>query len=127
METTKRGTFTGASKLLEPGMLVQARLAWRLLRDQRVSSLKFALPVLLFIYVVSPLDAIPDLLPIIGQTDDLGAAVATLMLMIRLLPRLAPGHVVDDHLRTMNRGSEEWEPRAQGAEQVIDARFSVRG
>jgi uncharacterized membrane protein YkvA (DUF1232 family) len=78
--------------------------------------------------MVSPLDAIPDLLPIIGQTDDLGAAVATLMLMIRLLPKVAPGHVVDDHLRNMNRGSEEWEPRAQeGAEQVIDARFSVRG
>jgi uncharacterized membrane protein YkvA (DUF1232 family) len=127
METTKRGAFAGASKLLEPGMLDQARLAWRLLRDQRVSPLKYALPVLLFIYVASPLDAIPDLLPIIGQTDDLGAAVATLLLMIRLLPKVAPGHVVDDHLRTMNRGSQEREQRTQRDNRVIDAQFSVRG
>ena len=126
METTKRGAFAGGSKLLEPGMLNQTRLAWRLLRDQRVSSLKYALPVLLFIYMVSPFDAIPDLLPIIGQTYDLGIAVAALMLTIRLLPKLAPGHVVDDHLRTMNRGSLEREPRPQGTDQVIDARFNVR-
>ena len=126
METTKRGAFAGGSKLLEPGMLNQTRLAWRLLRDQRVSSLKYALPVLLFIYMVSPLDAIPDLLPIIGQTDDLGIAVAALMLTIRLLPKLAPGHVVDDHLRTMNRDSQEWEPRTQSADRIIDAEFSIR-
>ncbi len=104
MESTKRGAFAGGSKLLEPGMLDQTRLAWRLLRDQRVSSLKYALPALLFIYLVSPFDAIPDLLPCIGQTDDLGIAVVALMLTDPSPSEVGAGHVVDDHLRDYEQG-----------------------
>ena len=60
------------------------RLAWRLLRDKRVTSLKYAIPLLLLAYLLSPVDAIPDLLLGIGQTDDLGVAVAAGVLLLIL-------------------------------------------
>ena len=107
-------------------MLERTRLAWRLLRDPRVSALKYALPALLFVYLMSPVDAVPDFLLGVGQSDDLGIAVAAVMLLVRIIPRLAPGHVVDEHLRDMGQANREWEPRAPRDDGVINARFSVR-
>ena len=107
-------------------MLERTRLAWRLLRDPRVSALKYALPALLFVYLMSPVDAVPDFLLGVGQSDDLGIAVAAVMLLVRIIPRLAPGHVVDEHLRDMGQVNREWEPRAPRDDGVINARFSVR-
>ncbi|MBC7224259.1 MAG: DUF1232 domain-containing protein, partial [Anaerolineae bacterium] len=55
-----------------PELLRNARLAWRLLRDPRVSPwVKLALPGVLLVYLLLPLDFIPDLFPILGQMDDL--------------------------------------------------------
>ena len=72
-------------------MIDNVRLAWRLLRDERVSGLKFLLPALLAMYVFSPVDMVPDLFLGIGQVDDAGAMIVAAMLMIRLLPKVRPG------------------------------------
>src|SRR5215212_3254151 len=93
--------FAGASMLLDRGLRNQLRLAWRLLRDERVSALKFALPALIALYVLSPIDSIPDFFLGLGQIDDLGVITAGVLILARLIPRLAPGHVVDEHLREM--------------------------
>ena len=118
--------FAGASVLLDRGMRDQLRLAWRLLRDERVPALKFALPALLALYVVSPIDIIPDFLLGLGQIDDLGVVMAGVLLLARVIPRLAPAHVVDEHLRDMGIGRPSAKPRAK-AEEVFEARFNVRG
>jgi uncharacterized membrane protein YkvA (DUF1232 family) len=115
--------FRGGSKLLEPGTLGQLRLAWRLLRDKRVTTLKYAIPTLVALYVASPIDGIPDFLPGFGQMDDVGLAIAALLLAARLLPRLAPTHVVDEHLRDLGKGKAERGSGAPGS--AIDAHFSV--
>jgi len=69
-----------SSWLSRPGMLrslfQQARLAVRLLREPRVPLLLKAIPVLALIYLISPLDLIPDILPGLGQLDDLGESWA---------------------------------------------------
>src|SRR5688500_3133635 len=93
--------FAGASVLLDRGIRDQLRLGWRLLRDDRVPALKLALPALLALYVMSPIDSIPDFLLGLGQIDDLGVVVAGVLLLASVMPRLAPGHVVDEHLRNM--------------------------
>ena len=118
--------FAGASVLLDRGIRDQLRLAWRLLRDERVPALKFALPALLALYVVSPIDPIPDFLLGLGQIDDLGVVMAGVLLLARVIPRLAPGHVVDEHLRDMGINHPTAKPRAK-AEEVFEARFNVRG
>jgi uncharacterized membrane protein YkvA (DUF1232 family) len=118
--------FAGASVLLDRGIRDQLRLGWRLLRDERVTALKLALPALLALYVMSPIDSIPDFLLGLGQIDDLGVVVAGVLLLARVMPRLAPGHVVDEHLRNMGMGDPAPKPDAK-PEEVFEARFNVRG
>lgn len=105
----------------------QMRLTWRLLRDERVTTLKYVLPALLLLYIASPVDFIPDALLGIGQTDDLGVAIAAVMVLVRVVPRLAPEHVVDDHVRQMSGDGRTTGIGSMGARQTIDAKFSVRG
>jgi len=102
------------------------RLAWRLLRDERVSALKFALPALIGLYVLSPIDSIPDFFLGLGQIDDLGVIVAGVLILARLIPRLAPGHVVDEHLRDMGLRSSATKP-GRATHDFVEARFNVRG
>jgi uncharacterized membrane protein YkvA (DUF1232 family) len=118
--------FAGASMLLDRGLRNQLRLAWRLIRDERVSPLKFALPALIALYVLSPVDSIPDFLLGLGQIDDLGVITAGLVILARLIPRLAPGHVVDEHVRDMGVGPTAAQGSGYGHD-VVEARFNVRG
>jgi uncharacterized membrane protein YkvA (DUF1232 family) len=126
MERRTNSAFSGAGALLDRGIRDQLRLSWRLFRDERVSALKFALPAFLALYVVSPIDPIPDFLLGLGQVDDLGVVIAGVILIARIFPRLAPGDVVDEHLRDMGLGRTGAKPRAK-TEDVFDARFNVRG
>lgn len=126
MNGRNQGAFSGGRRLLEPGGLERARLTLRLLRDDRVSVLKYALPALALLYIMSPVDAIPDLILGVGQTDDVGIAVAAALLVMRTLPKLAPAHVVDEHLREMEKGSRVGDPETRGPGPVIDARYNVR-
>jgi uncharacterized membrane protein YkvA (DUF1232 family) len=67
-------------------LIVQARLALRLLREPRVPMLLKSVPLLAFLYVVSPIDLVPDFIPGLGQLDDLGVILAALELFVRLCP-----------------------------------------
>jgi uncharacterized membrane protein YkvA (DUF1232 family) len=126
MNRRSTSAFAGASALLDSGVRNQLRLAWRLLRDERVSAFKFALPALIALYVLSPVDSIPDLFVGLGQIDDLGVIAAGVLILARLIPRLAPGHVVDEHLRDMGVGFPAGQ-RSRDTHDVVEARFNVRG
>ena len=73
-----------------------ARLYWRLFRDRRVSILPKALLVLTLLYVLSPLDVVPDFIPGIGEMDDVVVVLAGLWLFIRLCPPEAVRETVHD-------------------------------
>ncbi len=64
-----------------PNMLL---LLGRLLKDARVSTAEKALFLASIVYVVSPIDLIPDFFPFIGQVDDIYVVALTLL---RLLNR----------------------------------------
>ena len=81
-----RFLFTGRALQVITHLPDFIRLYWRLFRDRRVSVLAKALLVATLAYVVWPLDIIPDFLPVIGEMDDLGIAIAGLWLFIRLCP-----------------------------------------
>jgi uncharacterized membrane protein YkvA (DUF1232 family) len=57
-------------------------LLGRLLKDARVATAEKALFLAAIIYVVSPLDFIPDVFPFIGQVDDLYLVALTLLRLI---------------------------------------------
>jgi uncharacterized membrane protein YkvA (DUF1232 family) len=63
-----------------------ARLASRLLREPRVPLPAKAVPLLGAVYLVSPLDLVPDFLPLLGQVDDLSLILVALAMFLKLCP-----------------------------------------
>lgn len=82
------GRFAMLTTLLKTG-----RLALRLFRDPRVPLYAKAVPILALIYAASPLDLVPDLIPVLGQLDDVAVLAAGLEFFIKLCPQ----DVVEEH------------------------------
>lgn len=57
-------------------------LLGRLLKDPRVPTTEKALFIGAIVYVISPLDFIPDVLPFIGQVDDIYVVALTLIRLV---------------------------------------------
>lgn len=77
-----------------------AQLVWRLLCDRRVSlPTKLIIPGVIGLYLLSPVDAMPDLLPLLGQLDD----IAVLMIGVALFIEMAPRYVVEEHRAALLR------------------------
>ena len=58
------------------------KLLGRLLKDRRVPTAEKALFVAAIVYVISPLDFIPDVFPFIGQVDDLYMVALVLLRLV---------------------------------------------
>lgn len=59
-----------------------AKLLGRLLTDARVPSAEKALFVAAIVYVLMPVDLIPDIFPFIGQVDDIYVVALTLLRLV---------------------------------------------
>lgn len=78
-------------------VIERLRLGWRLLRDPRVPAMpKWLVPAGALIYLVSPIDLIPDFILGLGQLDDL-SVIAVAVALITLLVRWSPQEIVDEH------------------------------
>jgi len=85
-----------ARKLMEEAVRVipdLARLGWRLVRDPRIPFRPRALAVGALVYVISPIDILPDFLPIVGGLDD----VLLLALALNALIQAAGPQVLSEH------------------------------
>ena len=60
----------------------ELRLVWAMLRDARTPAAAKLTAVLAMLYVISPLDLIPDLVPVLGWLDD--GLVAYVLLQLSL-------------------------------------------
>ena len=101
-----------APRLL-PKIIGFARLVWRLTFDKRVSIFLRALVPLAIVYAISPLDIIPDRVPILGRFDDL----IILGLATLFLTKLAPPAIVDEH---MGRVPPSDRPEDKDPSKVVD-------
>ncbi len=81
------------------GLIEDLRLAWRLLQDQRVPGVIKLVPVVAIVYVLSPIDFVPDFFLGLGQIDD----VAILLLALKAFISLSPQPVVDQYLHDIKR------------------------
>ena len=61
-------------------------LAWAILRDIRTPASAKLATIAAMLYVISPIDFVPDFIPILGWMDDGLAAVLLLKLAQKLLP-----------------------------------------
>ncbi|MCL5109853.1 MAG: DUF1232 domain-containing protein [Chloroflexi bacterium] len=98
---------------------LQVRLAWRLLFDVRVPVLHKLIVPATVLYVVWPLDFLPDFLPFLGQVDDLSAVVLATMLFVRL----APARLVAEHRADL--AGRRRPPAAERDGSVIDGDYRV--
>lgn len=71
------------------------RLAWQLLRDDQVPLIVKLIPAAALLYILSPLDFLPDTLLGPGQLDDLGV----LLLAVQVFIALSPHNIVRRYRR----------------------------
>ena len=106
------------------GELVRnAQLVWRLLKDPRVPlPIKLIIPGVVGVYVLSPIDFMPDVLPLIGQIDDIAVLFGGVMLFIQM----CPPDVVDEH-RAALAGEVKAPPTGTGGHvgETVDAEYRV--
>lgn len=103
------------------GLVRQFRLAWRLLWDPRVPIWAKLVPLIGLIYIISPIDFIPDPILGLGQLDDIGV----LILGLRMFIELVPEEILRQHLESMGAQVSQW--RVVDEEKpVIDAEYEVK-
>lgn len=79
-----------------PNLPKYVRLYWRLIRDTRVSLWLKLMLLFALIYVVSPIDLIPDYsFPVLGQLDDM----AVLVLALKFFLTSSPPEAVQEQMR----------------------------
>ena len=103
-------------------LLSDAHLVLRLLREPTVPLYLKAVPLAALAYVLSPLDVLPDVIPIVGQLDDLGVVILGLKVFLRLCPADAVAFHRD--AITQRRPFAPMSPAADVVDgTVIDAEF----
>ncbi len=76
------------------------KLFFRLLGDSRVPVIAKVIPGAAFLYLISPIDLIPDLIFPLGFIED----AVILYFAFRFLFRAAPAPVVQEHVRRLEMG-----------------------
>ena len=101
----------------------QGRLAWRLFWDSRVPFWTKLIPPAVMVYLFSPLDFIPDSLPILTQLDDL----AIFLIGMKLFIELAPTEIVRQHLAELGARIQEWRVNdgKEESPQIVEGEFEV--
>jgi uncharacterized membrane protein YkvA (DUF1232 family) len=94
--------LTRALGRLGPAVLATRLLAlWKLLRHPATPWPAKAVAALVLMYVASPIDLIPDFIPVIGMLDDLVLVPLGVALAIRLTPAPLWQHCLSEaHLST---------------------------
>jgi uncharacterized membrane protein YkvA (DUF1232 family) len=104
----------------------QIVLAVRLYRDPRLSAwLKSIVPLVAALYVVSPIDFIPDFLLGVGQVDDLGMLGLALFAGLKLIRRFAPPALVNEHLSAMGLRPDARSRAMPDTGEVIETTFTM--
>ncbi len=98
-----------------------ARLVWGLMRDPRVPVPLKGLLLAALAYVFSPVDMIPDAIPVLGQADDL----TVLLLVLGLFIRNAPAEVRDEHMRRARDGSADLDRDLARLRALLGGRFDT--
>lgn len=99
-------------------LLDNVQIAWKLIRDRRISPwIRFGLPLLAGAYVLMPIDILPDAFLGFGQLDDL----AVIWVVMQMLLRLSPDEIVAEY----RSGVKPNGPKQPSADDVVDGSYRV--
>lgn len=96
-----------------------ARLIWGLARDSRTPLHLKLLLAAGIAYLITPIDLIPDALPIIGQADDL----TVLLLVLDLFIANAPEDVRREHMERARNGTARLDRDLDRLREVLGDRY----
>ena len=91
-------------------LALEVHTLWLVFRHRETPWPVKALLILLLAYLASPIDLIPDVIPVLGMLDDLAVAAVALWLAYRL----TPPHVMEEcraRASEAARGREGWVSR----------------
>ncbi|MBI4675001.1 MAG: DUF1232 domain-containing protein [Chloroflexi bacterium] len=117
--TTRTAT---TSKSSDPSVIFEIwrsmQLVWRLMLDERVPALTKLIVPLVALYIISPIDLIPEgLLLFVGAIDD----IALLFFGTKFFIALCPPDVVEEHRRALGSGREFTDDEyVDGTYRVVD-------
>lgn len=104
MANEKKVVQVGEAEGILAEIIKTIKLIWRLLNDRRVSPwLKMIVPATL-LYLLFPIDIIPDIAPGLGQLDD----IAVILLGLKLFVEMCPSEVVRQHLDELASMASPW-------------------
>jgi uncharacterized membrane protein YkvA (DUF1232 family) len=99
-------------------------LVIRLMFDRRVSSTAKLIPLVLLVYVISPVDLIPDMFVPLGILDDITVLVIGMQLFIHSAP---PGVVAEYRQGGKKRAAPETKKIEHDQNvKIIDGEYTVR-
>ena len=94
------------------------RVAWSLFRDNRVNPLlRFGVPLAVIAYIILPIDLLPDVLPGLGQLDD----IAAIWLGLTYFLSACPPEIVAEY----RDGASAATPSATPDPNVVDGDYRV--
>jgi uncharacterized membrane protein YkvA (DUF1232 family) len=96
-----------------------ARMVWGILRDPRTPIGLKAILAAALAYVVLPVDLVPDVIPILGQADDL----TVLLLVLDLFLQNAPPEVRAEHAARARNGTADLDRDLARLREVMGDRY----
>jgi uncharacterized membrane protein YkvA (DUF1232 family) len=107
------------------GLIRQLRLAWRLWKDGRVPTWVKLIPVAGLVYLISPIDLVPDLMfPGLGEVDD----IVLLLLALKMFVDFSPPAVVREHLQALlGKKRQERTTDSAPSAPTIEASYRILG
>ena len=105
-------------------LIGRIRLFWRLLNDPRVPTWVKGIPLVALLYLLFPIDLIPDPMLGLGQLDDL----AVILLGLKFFRDFCPQAVVQDHENEIAGTKSSWQTEGDKDNgSYIDAEYKVLG
>lgn len=118
MNLPGRWRYVRLAKLLVR-LPTHARVVWGILRDPRTPMALKGLLAATLAYVVTPVDLIPDVIPILGQADDL----TVLLLVLDLFVQNAPPAVRAEHFERARNGTADLDRDIARLREVLGDRY----
>ncbi len=104
MANQKKTAQVGEAASILAEIIKNVKLIWRLLNDKRVSPWpKMIIPATL-LYLLFPVDIVPDIAPGLGQLDD----IAVILLGLKFFVEMCPEEVVRQHLDELASVASPW-------------------
>lgn len=113
-----RGTDEKDASFLA-NLFKQLKLVWLLFKDGRIGSLTKSVLPLSLLYVISPIDFIPDFILGFGQLDDFGVVLLGMTLFVKL----CPPQIVEEYLRQLEFGNDFYFDSDN--DETVDATYRV--